>query len=81
MTQGTARTFSGSFTDYRRFTKFTASATVTSRVCTAGAHALTWRLSEKLSPRLRREKNSPGVELVDDAFEADDGEEPGAEAG
>lgn len=29
----------------------------------------------------REEKHSPGVELVDDAFEADDSEESGAETG
>lgn len=41
---------------------------------------ITWHVLEKLSSP-ERENHSPGVELVDDAFEADDSEEPGAEPG
>lgn len=71
--------------------KFTASATVTrrarahtpvgARVCpSVHAHHLA-RFREKKLCSPERENHSPGVELVDDAFEADDSEEPGAEPG
>lgn len=41
---------------------------------TAQAGGATWR-------KRRREKNLPGVKLVNDTLEANDSEEPGAEAG
>lgn len=61
-------------------------ATETRRVACACTRHSTWSILEKLSPHRERERerkktHSPWVELVDDALEADDSEEPGAEAG
>lgn len=45
----------------------------------APAHLVRFR--ETFFARREGKKHSPGVELVDDAFEADDSEESGAETG